>query len=836
MPNLRHAFRTLFKTPFITAIAVLSLALGIGANAAIFSLFDQMLLQALPVEEPGRLVNLEAPGPKPGSQSCNDAGDCEAVFSYPMFRDLEQNPGSFSGVAAHRAFGANLAIDGRTASSRGMLVSGSYFGVLGLQPALGRLFTEADDQAVGEHFVAVLSHGYWERELGSDPGVLNGTIIVNGHSMTVVGVAPAGFQGTTLGSKPDVFVPITMRNLMEPGFDSRDQNRRAYWAYLFARLGPGVPLEAAAAEINSIYSGIINEVEAPLQEGMSDATMERFRARQILVTPGQRGQSNIHREARIPLIFLLSVTGLVLVIACANIANLLLARGAQRSHEMAIRGSMGASRSQMLGQLLTESILLAMMGGAASILVASWTLSGIRAILPPEASSDIALTLQPSVFAFAAALSIGTGILFGLYPALHSTRSDLVTILKASTGHASGVKSAARFRTGLVTAQVALSMALLVGAGLFIKSLVNVSRIDLGLDTGNIVAFGISPELNGYEGQENQDLFIRTEAELAAIPGVTGVTASLVPILSGSNWGTDVRVEGFESGPDIDSNARFNIVGPGYFSTLGMPLIAGREFTEADAGEDTPEVAVVNEAFIEKFGLDGANAVGKWMSRRGGGGDELDIEIVGVVQDARYSEVKQAVPPMFFIPYRQVQSLGALSFYVRTGMEPSAVIRAVPEVMKRLDGNLPVENLKTLEQQAKESVFLDRMISTLASAFAVLATLLAGVGLYGVLAYSVAQRTREIGLRMALGAGSKSVRSMILRQVVWMIVVGGVVGIAGALALGRLAQSLLFGLEGHDPAVVSMAALLLGGIALAAGYLPALRASRVDPMKALRHE
>lgn len=835
MGGLKMAVRAMARSPFVTAVAVLSLALGIGANAAIFSMFDQILLRALPVGEPERLVNLSAPGPKPGSQSCNQAGSCEDVFSYAMFRDLEEAGGPFSGLAAHRIFGANLAFDGQTLSARGMLVSGSYFPLLGVTPALGRVFGVSDDVNPGEHAVVVLSHNYWESRLGRDASVLGRTLIVNGHPMTVVGVAAEGFDGTTLGARPDVFVPLTMRGEMERGFNRWD-DRRAYWAYVFARLRPGVTLERASEEINTRYSSIINEVEAPLQDGMSEATLSRFRARSIVLEPGHRGQSSVHGEAETPLRMLLAITGLVLVIACANIANLLLAQGAGRSQEMAVRGSLGASRGQLIGQLLTEALLLSLLGGAASLLVARWTLSLIGSLMPPEVSSTLLLQISPAAVAFTGALALGTGLLFGLYPALHASRSDLVTMIKSGSGQPSGARAAARFRSALVTGQIALSMALLVGAGLFIKSLVNVSRVDLGLRTENVVTFGISPVLNGYEPERTLALFQDAEAELAALPGVTAVTAALVPVLGGSNWGTDVAVEGFQRGPDIDSNARYNEVGAAYFTTLGMQILAGREFDESDA-QGAPRVAVINEAFARKFNLDPREAVGKFMSTNPGVSDgELDTEIVGVVRDAKYSEVKQEVPPLFFMPYRQNPRLGWISFYVRTSLSTDDVMAAIPGVLKRLDPNLPLEELKTLDQQARESVFLDRVIGTLAAAFAALATLLAAVGLYGVLAYTVAQRTREFGVRMALGAGSSRVRQLVLRQVAIMFAVGGAVGLAGALALGKAARALLYGIEGHDPGVVLLVLVVLGVVAFGAAFVPALRASRTDPMHALRYD
>ena len=832
MPNLKLALRTLAKTPFVTAVAVVSLALGIGANAATFSLFDQILLRPLPVPEPARLVNLVAPGPKPGSQSCNQAGDCEAVFSYAMFRDLERGQRVLTGVAAHRLFGANLAFRRQTRNGEGVMVSGSYFPVLGLRPAVGRLFTPADDQTVGAHFVAVLGHSYWTTQLGGDPSVVGEQIVVNGQSMTIIGVAPAGFEGTTTGARPEVYVPISMRALMSPGFTGFE-NRRSYWAYLFGRLRPDVSIEQARTALNGLYKPIINDVEAPLQESMSDATMQRFRARELTLEPGRRGQSSVDSEARTPLVLLFAITGIVLLIACANIANLLLARAAGRAMEMAVRLSLGATRRQLLTQLLTESCLLALLGGVVSLVVARWTLALIASILPAEAANTLQLTLSLPVVVFAAGLSIGTGILFGMFPALHSTRPDLVTTLRANAGQPSGARAAARFRTSLVTAQIGLSMALLVSAGLFIRSLVNVSRVDLGLKIDSVVTFAISPELSGYSPARARALFARVEEELAAVPGVTGVTASLVPLLAGSNWGTDVRVEGFKSDPDTDNNARFNEVGPGYFQTLGVPLLAGREFGVADAGSGTPRVAIVNEAFAKKFGL-GRDAVGKRISDDTD--EPLDIEIVGVVQNAKYSEVKQEIPPVFFTPYRQDSTVGAMSFYVRTALAPGQLVRTIPGVIRALDPDLPVEDLKTMPQQVRENVFLDRMVSTLSAAFAVLATLLAAVGLYGVLAYTVAQRTREIGVRMALGADAGRVRGLVLRQVVFMTAVGGALGIAAALAVGRAARSVLFELEGHDPLVVVSAAALLAAVALAAGYLPARRASRVQPMQALRYE
>ena len=833
MADLKLALRTLFKTPFVTAVAVLSVALGIGANAAIFSLFNQMLLRPLPVPRPTQLVNLAAPGPNPGSQSCTGAGDCTEVWSYPMFRDLEKAQNVFTGIAAHRTTGGSIAFRNQTMDAQGMFVSGSYFPVLQLQPAAGRLFGPADDQTVGAHPVTILSYTYWDTRLAKDPSVVGESITINGRPFTIVGITPEGFDGTTLGNKPVFYVPMTMRTALAPAFTANNYDRRtSYWIYLFARLKPGVDAAAAKRAINALYKPIINDVEAKLQEGMSDATMQRFRAKEVLVTDGARGQSVLHQRVKTPLYLVLSITGIVLLIACANIANLLLARAANRSMEMAVRLSLGATRRQLLTQLLTESVVLAALGGIVSILVARWTLAGLSSLLPSDTSQTLRFVVDPTVIGVAAGLSVVTGLLFGMYPALHSTRPDLVTTLRANSGKHSSNIATARFRSSLVVAQIALSMALLICAGLFVRSLTNVSRVNLGLTIDRVVTFQLGPERSGYSRERSHQFLTRVEEELRAIPGVTGVTSSLVGLLQGNSWGNDVRVEGWKTGPDINSNSRYNQVSPQYFKTLGIPLVAGREFTPQD-GIGRPQVAIVNEAFAKKFNL-GRDAVGKRMDFSGTG--DLEMEIVGLAKDAKYSDVKSDVPPVFFTPWAQDSTTTSLEFYVRTSLDPNQLIRTIPATIAKLDPEIPVADLKTLPQQVKENVYLDRMISTLSAAFAALATLLAAVGLYGVLAYTVAQRTREIGVRMALGADAGRVRAMVLRQVGGMTLVGGAIGIVGALALEKTARSLLFGLDGHDPAVVIGAAVVLALVALGAGYFPARRASKIHPMQALRYE
>ncbi len=610
MRLIKVAFRSLLKTPVVTTVAVLSVALGIGANVAIFSIFNQTLLRPLAVPAPEQLVNLVSPGVRSGSVSCGLGGNCDSVFSYPMFRDLERLQTVFTGIAAHNLFGANIAFGGSSEGGDSVLVSGSYFPVLGLTPQRGRLLNPNDERERGGGPVVVLADAYWRRRFAAREDILNQTLIVNGQPLTIVGVAPRGFHGTTVGTRPQVFVPISMREIVVPRWKGLD-NRRAYWAYLFARLKPGMNSEQARAALNAAYRPIITDVEAPLQKGMSEATLSKFREREMQLEPGARGQSEIPGESRQPLTLLFGVTLIVLLICCANVANLLLGRAASRSTEMAVRLSIGAGRRHLIGQLLTESVLLALAGGLGGILVAGWMLNSMVAVLPARAASDLNLRLDADMLLFAAVLAIATGVLFGLFPSIQSTRPDLLSALKANAGQPSGARGAARFRVGLATAQIALSMALLIAAGLFTKSLSNITKVDLGLNADKLVVFGVAPSLNGYPPERTHEIFERIEERLALLPGVTGVTSSMIRLAGGDNWGSNFTVQGFASGPDTDTHSMYNYVGSDYLRTLGVPLMYGREIARTDA-HGTPKVAVVNEAFVRKFNL-GRDAVGKRM-------------------------------------------------------------------------------------------------------------------------------------------------------------------------------------------------------------------------------
>jgi len=830
--TFRYAARGLLARPGFTLVVVLTLGFGIGANVAIYSLFHQLLLRPLPVSQPEQLVNLSSPGPRSGSVSCNDAGPCEYAFSYPMFRDIERLQTPFEGVAAHRIVGVNLAYEGRTLSASGVLVSGSYFGLLGLRPALGRLLGPQDDRVEGEADAVVLGHAYWRNSLGADPGVIGRSLVVNGRPLTVVGVAPEGFGGTTQSSRASVFLPISFRWLEQPGSLPNHDNRRHYWVYAFARLKPGIGMEQAAAAMAPVYGGLIREVELPLQSGMSEQGLARFAEKPLLIEPGLRGQSRVPDEAGTPLSILLAVTGLVLLIACVNIANLMLARGASRAGELALRASLGASRWRLTGQLLAECLLLAALAGLVSLPLALATLKAVVSLLPANAGDILGVALDVRAVVVAMAVAFGSVFIFGLFPALRAARAQPADALKSQSARGTGSKSANRFRSVLATAQVAFSMALLVLAGLFAQSLVNISRVELGIRVDSLSAFAVAPELNGYRPEASAQLFDRIEAGLAALPGVSAVSSSMVPLLSGSDWSNNVSVEGFDAGPDTNTNSVMNYIGTDYFRTLGMTLVAGRDFTEAD-GPDAPRVAIVNRRFAERFDL-GNEAVGKRMAI--GAGGDLDIEIVGVVQDAKYNQVKDAVGPQFFLPRRQSATLGSMTFYVHSALPPEQVLAAIPGVVSGLDPNLPVNDLRSMRQQVRDNVMLDRFVGTLAAAFAALATLLAALGLYGVLSYTVAQRTREIGLRLALGAPPARLRGMVLGQMGRMAIVGGALGLLGALALGQGAGALLYGMGSTSPGVILGATLALGLVVLAAGYLPARRAGRIDPMLALRNE
>jgi predicted permease len=829
MPRIRYALRSLGKARLLSIVVVVSLGLGIGANTAIFSLLHQLVLRSLPVPNPEQLVLITAPGEfKSGRSSSDDSGGMDHIFSYPVFRTLEKNSQALAGLAAFRHMGGNLSFNRQTLSGGFSVVSGQYFQMLGVRPLVGRTLLPEDDGAPGAgNPVAVLAYGYWHDKLGGRTEVLNQPVRVNGQAFTVVGVLPMDFTGTTIGQEPDVYVPLSFKPLLTPNWNGTDRYDD-YWLYLVGRLKPGTTREQAAAALNSTYRGIVEEHAKTAR--MRQNLLPRYRESRLSVVEGSQGASGNRDDRRVPLLILMAATGMVLLIAMANAANLLLARSAQRKRELAIRAAMGASRSELMSQLLTEALLLASAGGLAGIILGQATLKLlISRISGDETVYFVSSDMNWVMLLFAVGLSLATGLLFGLYPAWDGSRASVALTLKDESGTSSGTAGTARIRKALVCVQVTIAAVLLIPTGLFLKSLVNLLHVDLGMNTENVIGFGISPSLNGYKPEQSRVLFERAEAELAAIPGARNVATALVPLIGGSNWGTSIRIEGASQAINNDANGRFNEVGPGFFGKMGIPLIAGREFNETDGR--THKVAIVSQTFVKAF-LEGRNPVGLKMATD----DKFDIEIVGVVKDSHYSGVKQTPPRLFFTPWRQDPRINGLNFYVRSALPADQMFQQVRRVMRGIDGDLPLENLRTLDQQVRRNIRNDEMVLQLAAAFAILATLLAMLGLYGVMAHSVTRRTREIGIRIALGAQPGRIRGMVLREMLWILGIGLAAGVPAAFFLARLTESQLFGVKAHDAAVFVGATVALAVTAALAGYLPARRASRVNPLRALRYE
>jgi putative ABC transport system permease protein len=826
--DLRYGARSLAKRPLITAVAVLSLALGIGVNTAIFSVFERRVLRELPVPAPEEIVNVTSPGPRPGSNSSSDSGGEDHIFSYPLFRDLERlEKTGLSRIVAHRDFPANVAHGGTTTRGDGLLVSGSYFDVLGVRPALGRLLTPGDDRVAGGHPVVVLAHAYWTTRFGSDPSVIGQTLILNGQSMTVLGVAAAGFSGTTTTEQSQLFVPLAMAGTMR----GPSEQRNDHWLYLTARLEPGFTRDRAQTVINGPFTSIIRDVEYPAQRrGMGDRARQEFLARQIVLEDGGSGRSADRDRTRLSILLMLAVAGVVLLIACVNLANLMLARATDRSAEIALRLSIGATPRRVIRLLMAEASLLAILGGVGALIVARVAMGALLATMPADQAARLSFELNQAVLLFTLALSVGTSVVFGLFPAVHALR-HLNAHAAAQPGRVSDSRSTRRLRTALATAQIALATSLLAVAGLFVASLFNVAGEELGIQRDGIIAFRLSPYLNGYTRDRALALFDRVQDDLRGTPGVTAVTASTIPVLSDNGSFTNLTVEGFEGGPDADTTTSVARIGTDYFRTLGIPLLAGREFSTADAA-DTPRVAIVNEAFARKFAF-GGNAIGKRLATGAGGNRPLNIQIVGLVRDAKYSDIKTPAPPQLFLAYRQ-GAFDSLTVYARSSSDARQLRSVIPALVGRADPNLPVDRLRTMDEQIWDNASNDRFLATLSSWFAALALLLAGIGLYAVLAYTVAQRVREIGIRMAMGARPADVWRLVFSYVGRIALIGGAIGVAAAIGLGRLAESLLFGVQGNNAALLAGAGIAMAAVAVAAAAVPARRAIHVNPVNALR--
>ena len=831
--DLRYAIRSFRKSPGFAAVAVVTLALGVGANSAIFALVNRVLLDRLPVKAPKELVLFSSPGPLSGHVWSD--GDVATSFSYPMYRDIRNASGSvFSGILAEYPFDASVATESETDRARGELVTGNYFDVLGVLPALGRTLTADDDVAAGNHPVVVLSHGYWQRRFGGNSAILNKGVVVNGHAMTVIGVSRAGYGGIQPGRQADLFVPVQMKAQMTPAWDGMN-DPRDYWLQIVGRLKPGISKERAEVVLQAIYSPMLRDL-SKLMPNMKEATRKEFLAKKLQLLPGAHGRLVLQADLGRPLVSLMGLVALVLLIACSNLAGLLAARGVARQREYGIRLAIGASRAQLLRQSILECLIFAVVGGALGIVVAAWILNALVGAFPADAAlRQVAAQIDPRVFGFAALISLAAGLFFGISPALRAARLDPAGTLQGSgRGSASTTREVLRLRQWLVTAQVALTLVLLIAAGLFVGSLRSLGNVDLGLKPEHVIGFSISPQSNGYDPARTLALARTLTERLATLPGVRSVSAAELSTLTGNDSGSNVKMEGTDPTPDQPTRTLVNYIGPDYFSTLGIPLLTGREVSWRD-DLGAPKVAVVNEAFVKRF-APGGNAIGARFRFGRSDSKEPPMEIVGVVKNSKNTDVSEEDRPYAYVPYAQDKDLGELTYYLRSDGDPALLSASLRAEVRGLDARLPVFDVRTLSQQVRDSLATQRILTILSAAFGILAALLAAIGIYGVLAFAVAERRREIGVRVALGAPPAAVRNLVLREVFRFLAIGTAIGLPAAYALSRAVESILFGVKAGDIRVFVAGVVVLAAVALAAGYPPARRAAATNAMEALRSE
>ncbi|HEV2497948.1 MAG TPA: ABC transporter permease [Terriglobia bacterium] len=865
LQDLRFGLRQLRRNPGFTAVAVITLALGIGANTAIFSLIDALMLRSMPVRNPAQLVVLRWSGHKsPGFYGYSSFGDCSTnmrtagasgcSFSFPFFEKLQAKNAGFSSLTAF-AGPAELDLSGNGPASiaRGEFVSGDYFSTLGVRSAVGRTIIPADDFP-GASPVVVLSYAYWQKAFGGERSAVGRTINLNNVPFTIVGVASRSFTRLSPGKMQDFWLPIAMLPRLGIPWAQDIHKPTSWWVVIVGRLKPGVSRARAQAAANLLFRNELLHGAKPLSKPADSVA--------LTLVPAQKGLSGIRGQFSTQLYVLMFAVGFILLITCANVAGLLLARAAARTKEMAVRLAIGAGRARIWRQLLTESLLLSLTGGALGVVFAYWGVRVITGLISTHNSPTFRVAPDGRILVFTIAISLITGILFGLAPALRSTHLDLTPALKESASSTPGSRTPRShkisFGDTLVVLQVGLSIVVLAGAGLLVRTLENLRTVNPGFDTHNILLFGLDPTLAGYKDTQIQSLYRNLQEQLAAIPGVISVSYSSDALLSGSLWTTGRHLVGMPEKKSLQVDAL--TTGPGFFRTLRIPLLEGRAFTSADfeqaakakaasnpAGQSTsskvqparataPIPVLVNTAFV-RTDLHNKNPLGKLLAKNTGPWDagkppEPDWEIIGVVGDTRYSSLRREVHPAVFIP----QVGGGARFEMRTAGNPKALISAVRSAVKRVNSRLPLFDISTQSQTIDDLLMRERLVARLGTFFGALALLLACIGLYGLLAYEVVRRTHELGIRVALGAQKKDVLRHVLGRGMILALVGAAIGIGAALGLNRFLTSLLYNVKATDPLTFAAVSLILLGVALLACYIPAQRATKVDPMVALRHE
>jgi predicted permease len=839
LQDLRYGLRTLLKNPGFTAVALLSLALGIGANTAVFSVINAMMLKILPVNDPRQLVFFT----NSGAQGTNEN------FPYQFYEQFRDRSQTCSGViASGGGYKMKMSVSeprasGATESVLGEIVSGNFFSVLGVNAVIGRTLTAADDKESDPQAAAVISHAFWGRRFGRDPAVVGRKVTLNDVPFTIVGVAPPGFFGFVIQREPDLWWPMRMLPQVEPG--RNDLKQPGSWGLrLMARRRAGASMEQARSEMDVIFQQLLADYVAAHSAKLGPTHRRNILERRIELQSGSTGWTWLRKRFTQPLQILMAVVGLVLLIACANIANLLLARAATRQREIAVRLAIGAGRLRLIRQLLTESALLALAGGALGLLLANLGARTLLAYLPYQAGAAFDVTPDAHILGFTMAVSLLTGILFGLAPALRATRVDLTSALKDQSGGIRAGRSRLKLNKILVVTQVALSLFLLVGAGLFVRTLQNLKGLDAGFDRENVLLFNIEPG-EEYERAQRISLYKQLSERLEALPGAHSASLSRWELLQGSSNTRRVAVEGYTSQPDEDMYCHALLVGPKFFSAMGIPLLAGRDFgpqdeplvevggtTQSGAGI-APRVALINQTMANYF-FPNQYPIGKrfYLGSKGSN----PVEIIGLVKDAKYQTLREKTPRTFYLPYFQQSDVGGMAFAVRTDGVQAGFATAIQNVVREIDPKLQALDLRTMNDVVNTSLAQERFLAQLAGFFSLLALLLACIGLYGVMSYDAARRTREMGIRMALGARAPDLIRMVMRESMLLVVIGVIIGLGAALATTRFVSSLLYGLEPNDSATIALAALVMIAVAAVAGYLPARKASRVDPISALRCE